>query len=99
VALSFPFFNGWNNWTPADIDAAVATSGRVVQALWEEWPAADSSEHAEVYNVNVRRSIRHHMWRTCIQNALQWHLLLVRKHAGFRCTCVTGAAGSTEGHS
>ena len=54
MALSFPFFSGWNNWTPAEIDAAVETSGRVVQSLWENWPAAESSEHVEVYNVNVR---------------------------------------------
>ena len=23
IALSFPFFNGWSNWTPQDIDAAI----------------------------------------------------------------------------
>ena len=65
MALSFPFFNGWNNWTPAEVEAAVATSGRVVQSLWEEWPAAESSEYAEVYNVNVRLPICHHVRQKC----------------------------------
>ena len=54
VALSFPFFNGWNNWTEAEVEAAIAASGRVLQSLWEDWPASGSPEHVEVYNVNVR---------------------------------------------
>ena len=54
MALSFPFFNGWNNWTESEVETAVATSGRVLQSLWQEWPAAGSPDYVEVYNVNVR---------------------------------------------
>ena len=54
MALSFPFFNGWNNWTPAEVDAAVATSGQIVEALWDDWPDAGSQDHVDLYNVNVR---------------------------------------------
>ena len=54
MAISFPFFNGWNNWTESEVEAAIATSGRVLQTLWQDWPAAESSDHVEVYNVNVR---------------------------------------------
>lgn len=31
VAVSFPFFQGWDNWTDADIDSAVQ-----VGSLWSE---------------------------------------------------------------
>ncbi len=54
MALSFPFFNGWNNWTDSEIEAAIATSGRVLQSLWQDWPDAGSADHVELYNVNAR---------------------------------------------
>jgi len=77
VALSFPFFNGWDNWTPAEVAAAVATSGCVVQSLWEDWPAVKSSEHAEVYNVNVRRPILSSCKADVVADVLQSQSLLV----------------------
>ena len=76
VALSFPFFSGWNNWTPAEVDAAVATSGRVVQSLWEDWPSAASADHVEVYNVNVRTQYLTH--------ASQY---VAQMHAALCCCC------------
>ncbi|BDA43778.1 probable 5'-nucleotidase SurE [Coccomyxa sp. Obi] len=48
IALSFPFFNGWENWTQEDIDSAIQVAGKVVTDLWWDW-----QQGVEVYNVNV----------------------------------------------
>lgn len=48
IAISFPFFSGWGNWTEEQIAAAVIASGSVTKQLWEEW-----SPSADLYNVNV----------------------------------------------
>ncbi|KAK9803155.1 hypothetical protein WJX72_005475 [[Myrmecia] bisecta] len=48
VAISFPFFTGWNNWTQDDINKAVKIAADVTQQLWQEWQAG-----IDLYNVNV----------------------------------------------
>ena len=48
VALSFPFKNGFGNWTDEELRLAVEASGRVVKELWESW-----GEGVDLYNVNV----------------------------------------------
>ena len=48
VALSFPFCNGYNNWTPAEMERAVEASVTLVASLWAEWEVG-----VDVYNVNV----------------------------------------------
>lgn len=39
VALSFPFFEGWNGWTQEQIDEAASISGDVIGELWRNWDA------------------------------------------------------------
>lgn len=48
VALSFPFRNGFGNWTDEELRLAVEASDRVVADLWESW-----GEGVDLYNVNV----------------------------------------------
>ena len=48
VALSFPFKNGFGNWTDEELRLAVEASGKVVADLWESW-----GEGVDLYNVNV----------------------------------------------
>lgn len=48
IAISFPFFSGWNNWTDDQVSAAVAATGSVTETLWDSW-----SPDADMYNVNV----------------------------------------------
>lgn len=48
IAISFPFFSGWNNWTDDQVSAAVAVTGSVTGNLWNSW-----SPDADLYNVNV----------------------------------------------
>ena len=48
IALSFPFRNGFGNWSDAELRLAVEASGRVVRDLWEGW-----GEGVDLYNVNV----------------------------------------------
>ena len=33
VAVSFPFFRGWDNWTDADVDSAVQVASTLIKAL------------------------------------------------------------------
>ena len=33
VAVSFPFFQGWDNWTDADVDSAVQVASTLIKAL------------------------------------------------------------------
>jgi len=54
IALSFPFFNGWMNWTEDEIFATCRTASGVVLSLWENWESQkEGLIQAEVYNVNV----------------------------------------------
>lgn len=48
VALSFPFRNGFGNWTDEELRLAVEASGKIVADLWENW-----GEGVDLYNVNV----------------------------------------------
>eukprot|EP00884_Botryococcus_braunii_P007800 jgi/Botrbrau1/17020/Bobra.49_2s0076.1 len=54
VAISFPFFGGWNNWTDEDLARALQAAGNVVKELWESWPAYDDV----LYNINVPLDFR-----------------------------------------
>jgi len=48
VAVSFPFLKGFGNFSPEELDVAVAVSARVVAGLWADWPPG-----TELFNVNV----------------------------------------------
>ncbi|KAK9826760.1 hypothetical protein WJX81_006820 [Elliptochloris bilobata] len=48
VAISFPFFNGFNNWSEEEVADAVQAAGDVTADLWRNWEAG-----ADMYNVNV----------------------------------------------
>ena len=48
VALSFPFKNGFGNWTDDELRLAIEASGKVVVDLWEGW-----GDGVDLYNVNV----------------------------------------------
>lgn len=48
VALSFPFKNGFGNWTDEELRLAVEASGKVIADLWDNW-----GEGVDLYNVNV----------------------------------------------
>jgi len=48
IALSFPFKNGYGNWTEEELRLAVEASGRVVADLWTNW-----GEGVDLYNINV----------------------------------------------
>lgn len=49
IALSFPFFNGYNNWPEGEIQDACRVTLDLVRGIWKEWPA----EGETVFNVNV----------------------------------------------
>ena len=54
IAVSFPFFNGWMNWTEDEIFATCRSASDVVLSIWENWDSQkEGSIQAEVYNVNV----------------------------------------------
>ncbi|CAG9466166.1 unnamed protein product [Pedinophyceae sp. YPF-701] len=59
IAVSFPFFAGFNNWPENEIEASVSVAAEICLKLWDTWPSALQDgpdaclpEHL-VYNVNV----------------------------------------------
>ncbi len=55
IAISFPFFNGWGNWSEQEIDTAVNAAGAVTEQLWQSW-----GEDVDMYNVNVPIQVLKH---------------------------------------
>lgn len=87
IAISFPFFDGWNKWTDAQIQDAVSIAGDVLLELWSSWDA----DMADVYNVNIPLGIRDEqaidntrslMHRTFIDEATDYESLFKRAEAG-----------------
>ena len=52
IAISFPFFSGWNNWTPEQLGAATRVAGSVTEQLWSGW-----DECCDLFNVNIPVSV------------------------------------------
>ena len=61
VALSFPFFDGWNGWTREQIDEAASISGDVVADLWTNWAAVRA--RARAMPAARGRRLRAGQWR------------------------------------
>ena len=58
IAISYPFFSGWNNWTDEQIMDAVNVTGDVIHDLWNSWSTETSESTNDLfYNVNVPLSI------------------------------------------
>lgn len=72
IAISFPFFSGWNNWTADQISAAVAAAGVVTENLWENW-----ASEADLYNVNVPLQLaeNHKVLKTKVDTTAQYRSL------------------------
>ena len=72
IAISFPFFSGWDNWTPEQLAAAIRVAGLVTQQLWQQW---GSGSGPDIYNVNVPVSIdeqQHEVLFTTVDAAAQY---------------------------
>eukprot|EP00208_Stichococcus_sp_RCC1054_P002245 CAMPEP_0206135278 /NCGR_PEP_ID=MMETSP1473-20131121/600_1 /ASSEMBLY_ACC=CAM_ASM_001109 /TAXON_ID=1461547 /ORGANISM="Stichococcus sp, Strain RCC1054" /LENGTH=255 /DNA_ID=CAMNT_0053527079 /DNA_START=302 /DNA_END=1069 /DNA_ORIENTATION=+ len=48
IAISFPFFHGFGNWTETEILKAVEAAGAVTEQLVQSW-----GDDVDIYNVNV----------------------------------------------
>ena len=77
IAISFPFFNGWGNWTEDQVQAAVRVAGAVSSDLWQHWSSSDGGS-ALLYNVNVPVSVSegsHEVLFTQVDTAAQYERL------------------------
>lgn len=102
VAISFPFFDGWNKWTDAQIEDAVSIAGDVLLELWSNWDA----DMADVYNVNIPLGIRDDkadedarslIRRTFIDEATDYESLFKRADTNSADNTNDGGNGSGEG--
>lgn len=74
IAISFPFFSGWGNWTEDQVQTAVRVAGAVSSDLWQHWSSSNGGS-ALLYNVNVPVSVSegsHEVLFTRVDTAAQY---------------------------
>lgn len=82
IAISFPFFSGWGNWSEEQMQAAVRVAGAVSSDLWQHWNGGGSG--ALLYNVNVPVSVSeasHEVLFTQVDTAAQYEGLYGKRSA------------------